>query len=408
MTTAWALIVAAGRGHRVGGPVPKQYRSLSGRAVLDRTVRRFVDHPAIDGVRVAIHPNDRTLYDEAIRPETAAGKPIRPIDGGANRQESVHLGLESLADTSPDLVLIHDGARPLVPSAAIDRVVAALAEHDGAVAAIPINDAVKLAASAGGAIAGTVPREGLWRAQTPQGFRYGAILEAHRSAAGHGLPDDAAVAERAGLSVALTMGDEDNLKLTTEGDFARAERILAVQEANMARGAAPPAWETRVGTGYDVHRFGPGDHVMLCGLRVPHEQGIVGHSDGDIALHAVVDAILGAIGAGDIGLHFPPSDETWRDADSARFASHALGLLKARGGVLDHVDVTVICERPRIGPHRAAMTARLSAILGLEPGRVNLKGTTTERMGFTGRGEGIAAQAVATVRLPAISAGNGG
>ena len=408
MATTAALIVAAGRGVRVGGPLPKQYRPLAGRAVLGHSVRRFAAHPGVDRVRVVIDPADRPLYDDAMQGsvDTGAGKLLAPVAGGATRQESVLRGLESLADAPPDLVLIHDGARPLVPAAVIDGALAALAGHEGALPALAVSDSLKRAAPGEAVVAGSVPREGLWRAQTPQGFRYAAILAAHRSAAGGTLTDDAAVAESAGLGVALTAGDEDNLKITTERDFARAERILAADDGRSAR-AAEAAFETRVGMGFDVHRFGPGDHLMLCGVAVPHESGVIGHSDGDVGLHAIVDAILGALAAGDIGTHFPPSDETWRGADSAGFAAHALALLGERGGRLCHVDVTLICERPRIGPHRAAMLARLSALLGLDESRIGLKATTTERLGFAGRGEGIAAQALATVRLP-TAPGDGG
>ncbi len=408
MATTAALIVAAGRGVRVGGPLPKQYRPLAGRAVLGHSVRRFAAHPGVDRVRVVIDPADRPLYDEAMQgsADTGAGKLLAPVAGGTTRQESVLRGLESLADAPPDLVLIHDGARPLVPAAVIDGALAALAGHEGALPALAVSDSLKRAAPGEAVVAGSVPREGLWRAQTPQGFRYAAILAAHRSAAGGTLTDDAAVAESAGLGVALTAGDEDNLKITTERDFARAERILAADDGRWAR-AAEAAFETRVGMGFDVHRFGPGDHLMLCGVAVPHESGVIGHSDGDVGLHAIVDAILGALAAGDIGTHFPPSDEIWRGADSAGFAAHALALLGERGGRLCHVDVTLICERPRIGPHRAAMLARLSALLGLDESRIGLKATTTERLGFAGRGEGIAAQALATVRLP-TAPGDGG
>ena len=411
MATTAALIVAAGRGHRVGGPLPKQYRRLAGRAVLGHSVRRFAEHPRIDRVRVVINPDDRALYDDAVRGSagSGAGKLLAPVAGGASRQDSVRLGLESLAGTQPDLVLIHDGARPLVPAAVIGGALDALAGHDGAVAAIAVSDSLKRAAPEGAVIAGAVPRDGLWRAQTPQGFRYPAILDAHRAAAGGALTDDAAVAEHAGLSVALSAGDEDNLKITTERDFARAERILAAQDGRTVAtaAAAEAAVETRVGMGFDVHRFGPGDHLMLGGVAVPHEKGVVSHSDGDVVLHAIVDALLGALAAGDIGTHFPPSDEAWRGADSTQFVDHALALLRARGGQLCHVDVTLICQRPRIGPHREAMTAKLAAVLGLAPARISLKATTTERLGFTGRGEGIAAQAVATVRLPAASDDDG-
>ena len=407
MVTTAALIVAAGRGHRVGGPLPKQYRRLAGRTVLGHSVWRFAEHPRIDRVRVVINPADRLLYDDAVQGSEGAeaGKLLAPVAGGATRQESVRNGLESLADFPPDLVLIHDGARPLVPDAVIDGALDALDAHDGALPALAVSDSLKRAVPGSTVIAGAVAREGLWRAQTPQGFRYPAILDAHRAAAGGALTDDAAVAEHAGLSVALTAGDEDNLKITTEQDFSRAERILTAQGESAVVPAVP--LETRVGMGFDVHRFGPGDHLMLGGVAVPHEQGVVSHSDGDVVLHAIVDAVLGAMAAGDIGTHFPPSDETWRDADSARFAAHTLAFLKERGGQLSHVDVTVICQRPKIGPHRPAMVARLADVLGLTPARISLKATTTERLGFTGRGEGIAAQAVATVRLPIESSDDG-
>ena len=429
MVTTAALIVAAGRGRRVGGPLPKQYRTLQGRAVLGHSVLRFAAHPRIDRVRVVIDPADRPLYDDAVRESAAAGKLLAPVAGGASRQDSVRLGLESLAKAPPDRVLIHDGARPLVAAAVIDGTLDALDAHDGAIAALAVSDSLKQAApgDALAVVTGSVPRENLWRAQTPQGFRYQAILDAHRAAAGGALTDDtaaaggaltdaaagggvltddAAVAAHAGLTVALTAGDEDNLKITTEQDFSRAERIMAAQGARAA--AAETARETRVGMGFDVHRFGPGDHLMLGGVAVPHERGVIGHSDGDVVLHAIVDALLGAIAAGDIGTHFPPSDEAWRDADSTRFVAHALALLEQRGGRLCHVDVTLICQRPRIGPHRPAMVARLAAVLGLAPDRVSLKATTTEGLGFTGRGEGIAAQALATVRLPFDGGSDGG
>ena len=407
MVSAAALIVAAGRGHRVGGPLPKQYRQLAGRAVLGHSLQCFASHPRIDRVRVVINPADRTLYDEAVRESGRAADAalLAPVTGGETRQDSVRNGLESLAESPPDLVLIHDGARPLVSAAVIDGALDALAGHDGALPALAVSDSLKRAVPGSVVITGAVPREGLWRAQTPQGFRFPAILDAHRAAAGSALTDDAAVAEQAGLSVALTPGDEDNLKITTERDFARAERILAAQGGRDVAAAAEAAFETRVGMGFDVHRFGPGDHLMLGGVAVPHTQGVVSHSDGDVVLHAIVDALLGAMAAGDIGTHFPPTDEAWRDAESALFMAHALKLLAERGGHLSHVDVTVICQRPKIGPHREAMLAQLADVLGLDPARISLKATTTERLGFTGRGEGIAAQAVATVQLP-IESGN--
>jgi 2-C-methyl-D-erythritol 4-phosphate cytidylyltransferase/2-C-methyl-D-erythritol 2,4-cyclodiphosphate synthase len=352
--------------------------------VLRRSVLAFIRHPQISGVRVVIHPDDREMYDAAI-----AGLDILPpVAGGATRQESVLNGLESLASIAPDRVLIHDAARPLVSADIIDRTLAAL---DATVVAIPVADTIKRA-DGSGRVAGTVERAGLWRAQTPQGFRYGDILAAHRALAARGadaMTDDAGVAEAAGMAVAIVQGREDNLKITTPEDLRRAERMLQ---------ARPP--EYRTATGYDVHRFAPGDAVTLCGVRIPHDQGLEGHSDADAGLHALTDALLGTIGAQDIGAHFSPKDPRWRGADSAQFLAHAAGLVAARGGRIVHLDVTLICERPRIGPHREAMVARIGAILGIDAGRVSVKATTTEGLGFIGRGEGIAAQAAATVALP--------
>ncbi len=378
-----ALVVAAGRGSRAGGAVPKQYRRLGAWPVLRWSLMRFLNHPRVDGVCVVMNPDDRPLYDEATRGLDL----LPPVPGGATRQESVYRGLESLAPISPRHVLIHDAARPFVDDAIIDRTLDALATASGAIAAVPVADTLKRGAD--GLITGTVERTGLWRAQTPQAFRFTDILSAHRAAIGAELSDDAAVAERAGLAVALVAGSEANGKLTTEDDIRRAAQF------------ASALMEPRTGTGYDVHAFGPGDHVWLCGVKVSHTQALVGHSDADVALHALTDAVLGAIGDGDIGQHFPPSDPRWRGAASAQFLAHAAGLVAARGGRITHVDVTIICERPKIGPHRARMVARLAEILGIEAARCSVKATTTEGLGFTGRGEGIAAQAVATVLLPA-------
>ncbi|MGE5767347.1 MAG: 2-C-methyl-D-erythritol 4-phosphate cytidylyltransferase, partial [Bacteroidota bacterium] len=294
-----ALIVAAGRGQRFGGSLPKQYAPLAGVPLLHHTLRAFAAHPAVATLRAVIHPDDRPLYDAAAEGLGLA----EPVAGGASRQESVRRGLESLAGDPPDRVLIHDGARPFVSAAVIDRVLAALDAGPAAIAALPVVDTLKRGAE--GRIAGTQDRAGLWAAQTPQGFRFGEILAAHRAAQGEELTDDAAVAERAGLAVALVEGSRENMKVTSQEDLAVAERWL--------RGAQ---METRVGTGFDVHAFGPGDHVTLCGIRVPHDLGLVGHSDADVGLHALTDAILGALGAGDIGSHFPPSDPQWRGADS--------------------------------------------------------------------------------------------
>ena len=389
MESSVALVVAAGRGSRFGGVMPKQYVALAGVPVLRHSLCAFKRHPAIASVQAVIHPQDRDLYDQA-----AAGLGLpEPVAGGATRQESVQRGLLALGPLKPARVLIHDGARPLVGAAVIGRVIEALDTAPGAIAALPVVDTLKRAGPGGG-IAATVARAGLWRAQTPQGFHYGQILAAHETARGRELTDDAAVAEHAGLSVALVEGAPENIKVTTQEDLMQAERWLS--------GAADPtaAWETRVGQGFDVHRFGPGDHVMLCGVAIPHEAGLAGHSDADVGLHALTDAILGALGAGDIGQHFPPSDARWRGVDSGQFLRHAASLVADRGGRILHLDTTLICERPKVGPHRAAMAARVAELLGLQPARVSIKATTTEGLGFTGRREGIAAQAAATISLP--------
>lgn len=382
MPDSVALIVAAGRGTRFGEGVPKQYRMLAGQPVLRRTVSAFLAHPRINDVLVVIHPDDRALYNQAV----VGLAVLPPVDGGATRQESVIRGLERLAQRAPERVLIHDAARPNVDAALIDRVLDALVEAPAALPAVPVVDTLKKAAAdQPNRVATTVDRAGLWRAQTPQGFRFDAILSAHRAALGRGFTDDAAIAESAGLAVALVAGSEDNVKITTEDDLSRQERMM---------GQMP---DSRTGLGFDVHRFAEGDHVMLGGVAIPHTAGLEGHSDADVALHALTDALLGAIAAGDIGSHFPPSDAKWRGAPSHLFLAHAAGLVQAWGGAIVHVDITLICERPKIGPHRDAMQRRIAEILGISVDRVSVKATTTERLGFTGRQEGIAAQAVATV-----------
>ena len=376
------LVVASGRGERFGGALPKQYRDLAGHSVLRHCLRAFADHPRIDAVRAVIHPGDRALYDEAAR-----GLPLlEPAHGGPTRQDSVRLGLESLAADPPELVLIHDGVRALVDPALIDRVVDGLQVHAAVLPALPVTDTLKRVDA--GAVAGTVDRAGLYRAQTPQGFRYRAILDAHRASAGQSMTDDCAVAEAAGLTVAVVAGAESNLKITEPADLARAAQILGA-------GLRP-----RTGMGFDVHRLGPGDGMVLMGVHLPGPWRLIGHSDADVGLHALTDALLGALCAGDIGSHFPPSEPRWAGADSALFLRHARDLVAAAGGVIEHVDATVICERPKIGPHRPAMVARVADLLQVAPARVSIKATTTERLGFAGRGEGIAAQAVATIRLP--------
>ncbi|GEO79906.1 bifunctional 2-C-methyl-D-erythritol 4-phosphate cytidylyltransferase/2-C-methyl-D-erythritol 2,4-cyclodiphosphate synthase [Pararhodospirillum oryzae] len=383
MVKVAALIVAAGRGTRFGGDLPKQYLTLGGRPVLRHSLARFAAHPDVAVTRAVIHPDDRDLYDQAAQ---GLATLLEPVPGGAERQDSVRLGLESLVEHTPDVVLIHDGARPLIDGALIDRVIAALAEHPGAIPALPVADTLKR--GAGGRVGETVDRSGLWRAQTPQGFRYPDLLAAHRAAAGRTLTDDAAVLEAAGGTVALVEGAEENVKITTPIDLSRAEALF--------RGPGEP----RIGSGFDVHRLGPGSFVTLCGLEIPHDHGLVGHSDADVPMHALTDALLGTINAGDIGRHFPPSDMRWKGADSAIFLAHAGALITALGGRIVNVDITIMCERPKIGPHRARMATRLGDILGLSASRISVKATTTETLGFTGREEGIAAQATALVMLP--------
>ena len=385
MSTA-ALIVAAGRGTRAGEGLPKQYRPVGGRTILARTLARFEATSCIDRIAVCIHPDDHELLHCSIT-EAGLARQITIVEGGAERAASVLRGLEALADDPPAKVLIHDAARPFVSARVIEAVVAALDGAPGACASIPIVDALRREDA--GACGPLIPRDGVWRAQTPQGFRFDAILAAHRANPDPKAPDDAEVARAAGLRVAIVESDADNFKITRPGDFARAERLLAAEAALM---------ETRMGTGFDVHRFGPGDHVMLCGVRVPHDRGFVAHSDGDVALHALTDAVLGAVALGDIGRWFPPSDPQWRGASSDRFLADALERAAALGFRPVNLDVTILCERPKIGPHSEAMRARIAAIAGIDAGRVSVKATTTEGLGFTGRGEGIAAQAAAVLQ----------
>ena len=383
MTSCIALVVAAGRGTRLGAPLPKQYLPLAGEPLLRHTLSALAAHPRISGVRAVIHSDDLAHYEHAAR---GLGL-LPPVAGGAQRQDSVRLGLESLLEIAPDVVAIHDGARPFVELALIDRVLDAVERTPGAIPALAVADTLKRGRD--GRIVETVDRRDLWRAQTPQAFRFREILAAHRAAAGLELSDDAAVAERAGLAVSLVSGSETNLKVTAPDDLARAEAMLLARLGDI-----------RTGQGFDVHPLGPGDHVWLCGIKVPHERALIGHSDADVGLHAITDAILGALGAGDIGQHFPPSDPKWRGAASDQFLRHAATLVAGRGGRIAHVDVTLVCERPKVSPHRPAMIARIADILGLASDRVSVKATTTEKLGFTGREEGIAAQAIATIRLP--------
>jgi len=388
MSGTIALIVAAGSGERAltagNNPgLPKQYKDLAGIPVLRHTVRAFASELGADSVFTVIRGQDRELCRSAIaglaRPE--------PIIGGVRRQDSVRLGLEGVAaQTSPDKVLIHDAARPFVSAAVISRVMDGLKTADAVAPMVAVPDTLRRKAAGAFSI---VPRDELYRTQTPQGFAFQAILEAHRRYADESFTDDIALAERAGLKVSGVAGEEMNIKLTTPSDFELAQRLVV-----------PALPDLRTGTGFDVHRFTEGNHVWLCGIKIPHDFGLEGHSDADAGLHALTDAILGAIGAGDIGSHFPPTDEKWRGANSSIFLDHAAGLVRDLGGAIAHTDITLICERPKIAPHRDAMRRRVAEILAIDIDRVSIKATTTEGLGFTGRREGLAAQAVATIRLP--------
>jgi len=382
-----AILVAAGRGLRAGSGGPKQYRSIGGQTVIFRAMEPFCRHPQIFAVQPVVNADDTVVFSDAVnelRHEPAA-------IGGATRQASVHAGLEALVSQKPDVVLIHDAARPFVSAAVISRAIEAASRTGAAIPAIPVTDTIKLI-DASGNVEATPERARLRVAQTPQSFRFDVILDAHRRAARDGrsdFTDDAALAEWAGLTVATFEGDPANMKLTTPEDFVREEARLGAMLSDV-----------RTGNGYDVHAFGAGDHVMICGVRVPHSRGFLAHSDGDVGLHALVDAILGALADGDIGSHFLPTDPKWKGAASDQFLKYAVDRVTARGGRIAHLDVTLICERPKIGPLRDAMRGRIAEITGLALSRVAVKATTSERLVFTGREEGIAAVASATIRLP--------
>lgn len=371
-----ALIVAAGQGHRMGS-TPKQFLPLGGKAVVAHSYAAFAAHARIDDVIVLIADGQQQALHDALGD-------ARFVIGGVLRRDSARIGLDALADETPARVLIHDAARPFVPAAVIDSLLDALDYHDGAIPALPVADTL---ARVEDLLGETVPRDGLVRVQTPQAFRYDAIRAAH-----HAWPDDedatddAQMVRRHGGTVAVVAGDAMLDKLTYPADLVAAEKRLA-------------GGRTRSASGYDVHRLVDGEELWLGGVLIPHDKGLSGHSDADVVLHAITDAVLGTIAAGDIGMHFPPSDPQWRGAASDQFLAHAAGLVAAQGGTIDFVDVTLICEAPKIGPHREAIRARIADILALAPDQVSFKATTTERLGFTGRGEGIAAHAIATVRL---------
>ncbi|MBA4761293.1 bifunctional 2-C-methyl-D-erythritol 4-phosphate cytidylyltransferase/2-C-methyl-D-erythritol 2,4-cyclodiphosphate synthase [Sphingomonas sp.] len=379
MTTA-AIIVAAGKGIRAGGSIPKQFANLCGKPMLAHSVTALTSHPVITRTIIVIGEGQHD-HASAIQLEN-----VSFVEGGAERRDSVRAGLEALEGNGVTRVLIHDAARPFIPSAVIDALLAALDHAPGAVPALSVADTLARGAET---LGDNVPRAGLNRIQTPQAFHFDAILAAHRAwPDGEEATDDAQMLRRAGHDVALVPGDAMLEKITHPADFAAAE---ARHAANLI---------SRSAIGYDVHRLAAGEELWLGGVLIPHDKGLAGHSDADVALHAITDALLGTICAGDIGMHFPPSDPQWRGAASDRFLDHAASLVRAEGGIIDFIDLTLICEEPKIGPHRAAIRARIAEILNLPLGKVSLKATTTERLGFTGRGEGIAAQAIATVRLP--------
>jgi 2-C-methyl-D-erythritol 4-phosphate cytidylyltransferase/2-C-methyl-D-erythritol 2,4-cyclodiphosphate synthase len=372
-----AILVAAGSGSRFGAETPKQFLPLLGKLVIRHAAEALAQH-----VDILLPVGDSDAIEAALNGVEHGA----PVAGGATRQESVRAGLETLAAQMPDVVLVHDAARPLIPPGTIPALLAALEHTPGAIPALPVADTLKRVEN--GLIVTTLPREGLFRAQTPQAFRFPTLLAAHRAKTGAPATDDASLLEALGHPVAIVPGSEDNIKLTYAEDLPRLERAMTAHLI------------PHVGTGFDVHVLEPGRPLVLCGIVVPHDRGLAGHSDADVGIHALCDAIYGALAEGDIGRHFPPSESAWKDADSARFLAHAAGRIAARGGLLANADITLICERPKIAPHAGAMADRLATIMGADATRISVKATTTEKLGFTGRGEGIAAQAVATLLLP--------
>jgi 2-C-methyl-D-erythritol 4-phosphate cytidylyltransferase/2-C-methyl-D-erythritol 2,4-cyclodiphosphate synthase len=388
MSDVAVVVVAAGRGTRASSDLPKQFRQIGGETMLRRTLSMFVEHAEVALVQPVIHRDDLELY----RSSAAGIDVLLPHSfGGATRQASVRAGLEALAARKPDIVLIHDAARPFASAELVSRAIQAAAQSGAAIPAMPVTDTVKTV-NAQGHVDQTLDRGAMRLVQTPQAFKFDQLLAAHRSAQAAGredFTDDAALVEWAGMKVAVFAGEAGNIKITNPEDFARAE---AMQFAALG--------DVRTGTGIDVHAFGPGDHVTIGGIRIPHDRALTGHSDADVGLHALVDAILGALADGDIGSHFPPSDAQWKGAASDQFLTFAVERVKARGGRIAHLDLTIVCEMPKIGPHRDAMRAQIAKLAGIAIGRVAVKATTSEQLGFTGRREGIAAYATATLRLP--------
>jgi 2-C-methyl-D-erythritol 4-phosphate cytidylyltransferase/2-C-methyl-D-erythritol 2,4-cyclodiphosphate synthase len=382
-----AVVVAAGRGTRAGLDYPKQYKAMGGSPMVRESLRIFTTHREVDLVLPVIHPDDGARFTAATHGLDMA----KPVAGAATRQGSVHAGLEALSTEAPEIVLVHDAARPFTSPALVSRAIAAAAKSGAAVPGLPVTDTVKLVDGEDG-VAATLNRAALRTVQTPQAFAYPALLEAHRRAAAQrreDFPDDAALVEWAGLKVTVFEGEPGNMKMTTPDDFARAERY------------AQSLADVRTGIGYDIHAFDTsGDHVWLGGVKIPHARKLAGHSDADVALHALTDAILGALADGDIGVHFPPTDEQWRGVSSDTFLRFAVERVRARGGQVSHLDVAIVCEAPKVSPHRDAMRARLAKIAGLSIDRVGVKATTNAKLGAIGNGEGIAAYATATIRLP--------
>ena len=387
MAQVAAVVVAAGQGLRAGGEIPKQFRRIAGETLLERSLSAFAEAPDVTFVQPVIRPDDVAL----VRRLTRGMNVLEPVAGGATRQASVRAGLEALVSCTPDIVLVHDAARPFASASLITRAIAAAEKTGAAIPALPVTDTVKRIDNAG-TIEATLDRNSIRLVQTPQAFAFPVLFDAHRRALAQGrddFTDDAALAEWAGIKVSVFAGEPGNIKFTTPEDFARAE---AIQSAGLG--------DVRTGSGLDVHAFGPGDHVTLGGIRIPHIQALTGHSDADVALHALTDAILGALADGDIGAHFPPSDPQWRGASSDRFLTFAVERVRMRGGRIAHLDLTIVCEAPRIGEHRDRMRANIANLAGIGIARVGVKATTSEKLGFTGRGEGIAAYATATIRLP--------
>jgi 2-C-methyl-D-erythritol 4-phosphate cytidylyltransferase / 2-C-methyl-D-erythritol 2,4-cyclodiphosphate synthase len=387
MVQVAAVVVAAGQGVRAGGDLPKQFRRIAGETLLRRTLSRFIETPTVSFVQPVIRPEDADL----VRAETAGLNVLPPVFGGATRQASVRAGLEALLSRKPDIVLVHDAARPFASADLIVRAIVAAEKTGAAIPGLPVTDTIKRVDNSG-IVETTVDRALLRLVQTPQAFAFPALIAAHRRAAEQGredFTDDAALAEWAGMKVSVFPGEAGNIKFTTPEDFVRAE---AIQSAALG--------DVRTGSGMDVHAFGAGDHVTLGGIRIPHNQALTGHSDADVVLHALTDAILGALADGDIGAHFPPSDQQWRGASSDRFLVFAVDRVRARRGRIAHLDLTIVCEAPRISEHRDRMRANIAKLAGIDIDRVAVKATTSEKLGFTGRGEGIVAYATATVRLP--------